>query len=143
MSVSLYYTARRAAPLTESESAAVARVVAAHRTSFPYEDEESLYVYDPRTAEPGQVLDGSTKMPFDPGRLLPVITHVLDSVTELRRALPDADWRVHMDDLDVPWDETGGYALPGMRDADLAAELSAAGRDAVDDAPDGRATLGP
>lgn len=27
-----------------------------------------------------------------------------------------------MDDLDVPWDETEGYALPGMRDEALAAE---------------------
>ncbi|MGW2471936.1 hypothetical protein [Streptomyces sp. NPDC001665] len=125
MSVSLYYTARRATPLTGSESASVTRIVGARQASFPYEDEESLNVYDPRTAEPGTVLDGSTKMPFDPGRLLPVVAHVLDSVTELRRALPDADWRVHMDDLDVEWDEAEGYALPGMRDPDLIAELAA------------------
>ncbi|NEC67635.1 hypothetical protein [Streptomyces sp. SID9727] len=125
MSVSLYYTARRATPLSGSESATVTRVVAERRASFPYEDEESLYLYDPGAAEPGTVLDGSTKMPFDPGRLLPVVAHVLDSVTELRRALPDADWHVHMDDLDVEWDEAKGYELPGMRDADLQAELSA------------------
>ncbi|MFJ7629397.1 hypothetical protein ACIQZN_23160 [Streptomyces sp. NPDC097595] len=142
MSVSLYYTARRATPLTGSESAAVARIVTERQASFPYEDEESLYVYDPRTAEPGTVLDGSTKMPFDPGRLLPVVAHVLDSVTELRLALPDADWRVHMDDLDVDWDEARGYELPGMRDPDLIADLAAI-PDAVGDAPDGRATLGP
>ncbi|NED11112.1 hypothetical protein [Streptomyces sp. SID9124] len=126
MSVSLYYTARRATPLSGPESAAVTRVVAARRTSFPYEDEESLYVYDPRAAEPGTVLDGSTKMPFDPGRVLPVIAHVLDSVTELRRALPDAEWHVHMDDLDIEWDEAEGYELPGMRDADLAAAFAEA-----------------
>ncbi|TRV79430.1 hypothetical protein FKN01_09720 [Streptomyces sp. 130] len=124
MSVSLYYTARRATPLTGSESAAVTRVVTARQASFPYEDEESLYVYDPRAAGPGTVLDGSTKMPFDPGRLLPVIAHVLDSVTQLRRVLPDADWHVHMDDLDVEWDEARGYELPGMRDPDLMAELA-------------------
>ncbi|PZT76382.1 MULTISPECIES: hypothetical protein [unclassified Streptomyces] len=127
MSVSLYYTARRATPLSESEQAAVTRVTGARQASFPYEDEESLYVYDPRAAEPGTVLDGSTKMPFDPGRLLPVVAHVLDSVTELRRALPDAEWHVHMDDLDIEWDEAAGYELPGMRDADLAAELAAEG----------------
>lgn len=56
---------------------------------------------------------------------MPVIAHVLDSVTQLRRAMPDAEWRVHMDDLDVPWDGAEGYALPGMRDADLIAELAA------------------
>ncbi|MFF6872610.1 hypothetical protein [Streptomyces sp. NPDC012450] len=125
MSVSLYYNAHRATPLTEAESASVARVAAAHLTSFPYDDEESLYLYDGSTGGPGEILAGSTKMPMDPGRLLPVIAHVLDSVTELRRALPDAEWHVHLDDGDVPWDEAEGYALPGMRDADLIAELAA------------------
>ncbi|MFI9741103.1 hypothetical protein [Streptomyces sp. NPDC052494] len=127
MSVSLYYSARRTTPLTEAESASVARVVADHMASFPYDDEESLDLYDPDASEPEEIIAGSTKMPFDPGHLMPVIAHVLDSVTELRRAVPDAEWRVHMDDLDVPWDETEGYALPGMRDADLIAELAAMG----------------
>ena len=125
MSVSLYYSARRTTPLTEAESASVERVVAAHMASFPYDDEESLYLYNGPAAGQDEVIVGSTKMPSDPGRLLPVIAHVLDSVTELRRAVPGAEWRVHMDDLDVPWDESEGYSLPGMRDADLIAELAA------------------
>ncbi|WP_097967371.1 hypothetical protein [Streptomyces sp. or20] len=125
MSVSLYYNAHRATPLTKAELASVARVVAAHMAAFPYDDEESLCVYNGDMAEAGEVLAGSTKMPHHPGRLMPVIAHVLDSVTELRRAVPGAEWRVHMDDLDVPWDEAEGYVLPGMRDADLIAELAA------------------
>ncbi|MFI6947318.1 hypothetical protein [Streptomyces sp. NPDC050422] len=125
MSVSLYYNAHRATPLTEAESASVERVVAARTASFPYDDEEGLYLYEESASEPREIVAGSTKMPFDPGHLMPVIAHVLDSVTELRRAVPDAEWRVHMDDLDVPWEEAEGYALPGMRDADLIAELSA------------------
>ncbi|MFI6862580.1 hypothetical protein ACIBKZ_22250 [Streptomyces sp. NPDC050421] len=125
MSVSLYYNAHRATPLTEAESASVERVVAARTASFPYDDEEGLYLYEGSASEPREIVAGSTKMPFDPGHLMPVIAHVLDSVTELRRAVPDAEWRVHMDDLDVPWEEAEGYALPGMRDADLIAELSA------------------
>lgn len=127
MSVSLYYSARRVLPPTAAEAAAVERIVADHRSSFPYQDEESLYLYDGRGREPTEILSGATKMPFDPGRLLPVLDHVLSSVGQLRRALPGADWRVHMDDLDVPWDETEGYAFPGMRDADLAAELGGLG----------------
>lgn len=125
MSVTLYYSAHRTTPLAEAESASVARVVAAHMASFPYADEESLYLYGRRAAGPLEIVAGSTKMPLDPGRLMPVIAHVLDCVTELRRAVPDAEWRVHMDDLDVPWDGAEGYALPGMRDADLIAELGA------------------
>ena len=123
MSVSLYYCASRATPLTDAETAAVGRIVAAHMASFPYEDQESLYLYDSDDSRPDEVVAGSTKMPFDPGKVLPVLDHVLGSVTELRRALPGAEWRVHMDDLDVPWDESEGYAFPGMRDPDLTAEL--------------------
>ncbi|MER5367998.1 hypothetical protein [Streptomyces sp. NPDC002722] len=122
MSVSIYYSARRAQPLTGAESAAVERVVAARAESFPYDDEEGLYLYGP--GDDDGIIAGSTKLPGgDPGRWLPVTAHVLDSVTELRRAVGGAQWHVHMDDLDVPWDETEGYALPGMRDEALAAEL--------------------
>ncbi|MFF0739179.1 hypothetical protein ACFYVL_02160 [Streptomyces sp. NPDC004111] len=113
MSVSLYYRASRTVPLAAAEASAVARVVAARESSFPYPDEESLYLYENGGSEPDEIVAGSTKMPFDPDRVLPVIAHVLDSVTALRRALPGAVWRVHLDDLDVPWDEDGGYALPG------------------------------
>lgn len=127
MSVSLYYHAQRATPLTAAESASVERIVAAHMASFPYDDEESLYLYEGSASEPEKVVDGSTKMPWDPDRVMPVIVHVLESVTELRRALPDAEWRVHVEDLDIPWDDAEGYALPGMRDADLAAELGEEG----------------
>ncbi|MEV6747894.1 hypothetical protein ACUN29_21590 [Streptomyces sp. WC2508] len=126
MSVSIYYSARRAQPLTGAESAAVECVVAARAESFPYDDEEGLYLYGPGDDgdQDDLIIAGSTKLPGgDPGRWLPVTAHVLDSVTELRRAVGGAQWHVHMDDLDVPWDETEGYALPGMRDEALAAEL--------------------
>ncbi|MFI8090059.1 hypothetical protein ACIF9R_17335 [Streptomyces sp. NPDC086080] len=123
MSVSLYYSASRATPLTDDETAAVERVVAAHMASFPYDDEEGLHLYDGGAGEPDEIVAGSTKLPLAPAHMLPVLTHVLDSVTELRRALPGARWHVHMDDLDVPWTDTDGYAFPGMRDPDLAKEL--------------------
>ncbi|MFD0340739.1 hypothetical protein ACFVH0_19000 [Streptomyces sp. NPDC127117] len=116
MSVSIYYSARRAEPLTGAESAAVERVVAARAESFPYDDEESLYLYGGDDDQDDEIFAGSTKLPVDPGRWLPVTAHVLDSVTELRRAVGEAQWHVHLDDVDVPWDEREGYALPGMRD---------------------------
>ncbi|MED7953779.1 hypothetical protein, partial [Streptomyces sp. BE303] len=109
MSVSLYYSADRAMPRTDAETATVERIVAAHASSFPYQDEEGLSLDDDGTG-PDEILAGSTKLPGDPGRMLPVMVHVLGAVTELRRALPGAEWRVHMDDLDVPWDEQDGYA---------------------------------
>ncbi|MEU9793776.1 hypothetical protein AB0E27_24640 [Streptomyces sparsogenes] len=115
MGVSLYYHARRSTPLTEAEAAEVQRITAARQASSPYEDEESLYLYDHGASEPDEILTGSTKLPRAPDRLLPVVAHVLDSVTELRRALPDADWQVHIDDLDIPWEGDRGYVLPDTR----------------------------
>ncbi|MEU9762606.1 hypothetical protein [Streptomyces sp. NPDC047985] len=123
MSVSVYYSARRAEPLAGPETAAVERVVAARTASFPYDDEENLYLYDVGDDQDDEILSGSTKLPSDPSRWLPVVAHVLDSVTELRRAVDGAEWHVHMDDVDVPWDEQEGYVLPGMRDAELIAGL--------------------
>ncbi|BAJ27171.1 MULTISPECIES: hypothetical protein [Kitasatospora] len=109
MSVSLYYHARRPVPLTAAEGAAVERIATAHRAAFPYPDEEGLYLYGDAGGEPDDLLAGSTKLPADPERALPVIAHLLGAVTELRRALPGAVWHVHLDDLDVPWDERDGY----------------------------------
>ncbi|WP_326688942.1 hypothetical protein OIE63_18480 [Streptomyces sp. NBC_01795] len=112
MSVSLYYYAYRTTPLTGTEAADVEHIAAAHRAAFPYQDEESLYLYEGGGSEPDEILAGSTKLPNTFDRLMPVIDHLLASVTELRRALPDAEWRVHVDDVDIPWDEDDGYALP-------------------------------
>ncbi|BBA95736.1 hypothetical protein RVR_722 [Actinacidiphila reveromycinica] len=118
MSVSLYYSARRATALTSAEAVAVDRVVTDHMASFPYPDEESLYLYEMAAGESDAIVAGSTKMPLDPEHVFPVIGHVLASVSELRRALPGAEWRVHLDDFDVPWQEDEGYSLPGCA-ADL------------------------
>ncbi|MFB7917963.1 hypothetical protein [Streptomyces sp. NPDC056061] len=115
MSVSVYYSARRSEPLTGPETAAIERVVTARTASFPYDDEESLHLYDADgDDQDDEILAGSTKLPSDPDRWMPAIAHVLDSVTELRRAVADAQWHVHLDDVDVPWDETEGYTLPGL-----------------------------
>ncbi|ATY15494.1 hypothetical protein CU254_37750 [Amycolatopsis sp. AA4] len=108
MSTSLYYTASRATALTAAETTAIERVVTARQASFPCPDEESLFLYE----EPDAIVAGSTKMPFDVDRVMPVLEHVLGSVTELRRALPDAEWQVHLDDFDIPWNESEGYFLP-------------------------------
>jgi len=111
MSVSLYYCAFRATPLTRTEVAEVERITAARQASFPYEDEENFCLYEGGGSEPGEILAGSTKLPSTFGRVVPVVDHVLGSVTELRRALPHAKWHAHVDDVDILWDEQG-YALP-------------------------------
>ncbi|MGW3498013.1 hypothetical protein [Streptomyces sp. NPDC001020] len=129
MSISLYYQASRAEPLTEVETAAIQRVVAAHAASFPYADEEQLFLYGADRSAPDEILAGSSKLPLDLDRLLPVITHILGSLTRLRRAL-DGEWHVHLDDVDLPWDESEGYVLPDTDDTGRAA-AEPTGTDAV------------
>ncbi|WP_225101953.1 hypothetical protein [Streptomyces sp. CoH27] len=120
MSVSLYYHASRAEPLTGVETAAIQRIVAARAASFPYADEEQLFLYSAEGIDPDEILAGSTRLPLDPDRLLPVITHVLGSLTQLRRTL-DGEWHVHLEDVDLPWDESEGYVLPDTDDTGRAA----------------------
>ena len=115
MGVSLYYTARRAAPLTDAELVTVGQVVDSSNENAPFpEDEEGLYLYD--RLEPGTVLDGSTKMPFADDRVVPSLVHWLGAVTALRTAVPDADWTFTLDDHEIEWDDHTGYHLPGLTD---------------------------
>ncbi|ATE56260.1 hypothetical protein [Actinosynnema pretiosum] len=121
MGVSLYYAATRATPLTDAELAAVDAIVTRWNDTAPYPDtEEGLYLYP----VDGAVLNGSTKLPFELDRTVPSLVHWQAAVTELRRALPDADWRVTVDDGDVPWTEEHGYANPALAELDLTALLA-------------------
>ncbi|MFD9701157.1 helix-turn-helix transcriptional regulator [Lentzea sp. NPDC059081] len=115
MGVSLYYTARRAAPLSDTELAAVGRVVDDHNATAPFAgDEEGLYLYD--ELEPGTVLNGSTKLPGAEDRAFPSLVHWLAAVTALRTAVPDADWTFTLDDYEIEWQDHTGYHLPGLDD---------------------------
>ncbi|GHH39081.1 hypothetical protein [Lentzea cavernae] len=115
MGVSLYYTARRATPLTDAELTAVSGVADTYNANAPFsEDEEGLYLYDRLDA--GTVLDGSTKMPFADDRVVPSLVHWLAAVTALRTAVPDADWTFTLDDHEIEWDGDTGYHLPGLGD---------------------------
>jgi hypothetical protein len=114
MSVSLYYTARRAIPLTDVEKTAVHQVVDSYNVGAPFDEQEGLYLYD--RLDDGEVLSGSTKLPADEELVVPSLVHWLAAVTELRSAVPDADWRFTLDDVVIDWDDHTGYHLPGLND---------------------------
>jgi hypothetical protein len=113
--VSVYYTARRAAPLTDAELTAVGQVVDTYNANAPFSlDEEGLYLYD--RLESGTVLDGSTKLPGADDRAVPSLVHWLAAVTALRGAVPGADWTFTLDDYEIEWDDHTDYHLPGLAD---------------------------
>lgn len=120
MAVTLQYIAERPTPLSSDEGAAVARIVeqgnATARADAPR--------LAPDTDLPeAVVLRGRTELPVHPLHALTSLVHWCATLTELRRAVPDAWWSVRVDGEQVPWDEATGYALPGMDDPELLAAL--------------------
>lgn len=113
MSTSLYYTATRSTPLSDAEHQQLMSIARAHNDAFEF-DYETLYFY-PSQRE-NEVLNGSTKIPLDLAEMAPSLMHWLAALTELRQALPEADWEVSLDEVDVDWDEERGYNLPGLED---------------------------
>lgn len=116
MSVSIYYTARRAHPLSNAEQAALdaaksrypfGALVAASGVAETDFNGESFGVYPAGAArEPGVVFEGATKLPSRPeAALWPAIQYWCRLLSELRRGLPDALWHVHVDDHTIPWSE--------------------------------------
>lgn len=113
VSVSLYFHANRATPLTQTETNEVERIGVASRASLSETNAEALHVYND-CPDPGHVLAGATKLPTEQEQITAVITSLLASVTALRRLLPTASWYVHLDDLDIPWHEERGYSLTNI-----------------------------
>ncbi|MGE2771559.1 hypothetical protein ACQGAO_24955 [Rhodococcus sp. 1.20] len=113
MSTSLYYSAVRTTPLTDDEKAEVDRLIAVHNDEFPF-DYEVLDLYP--SDIPDTLLNGSTKIWSDPTEVIPSLVYWFNALTELRRAVPDADWDVSLDDTPADWDDSSGYSLPGLDD---------------------------
>ena len=106
MGVSLYYTAERSTLLTPQEQEKITLVVDKYNTSFEYaEKAESfdLYAYDDSESE--TILAGATKLSssMDIEVLVYSIEHWLQCLTEIRLAVSNADWHVHVDDSDAIW----------------------------------------
>lgn len=116
MSLSIYYTAHRGQPLTPTERAAIDRLVRKYsiddqlaereRTGAGY-NWESFCVYDPADpTEPGVVFEGATKLPDNSEDVVwDGLQHWCQLLSEIRRSLAGASWRVHVDDHDIQWDD--------------------------------------
>jgi len=106
MGVSLYYTAERNTLLTQQEQEKVSSIVDEYNESFEHADDAEtfdLYAYDDGESE--VILAGATKMPSstDIEVLMYSINHWLQCLTEIRLAVTDAEWYVHLDDTDAVW----------------------------------------
>ncbi|MEU3017900.1 MULTISPECIES: hypothetical protein [unclassified Nocardiopsis] len=135
MSVSLYYSARRDTPLSDTERAAVDRITAEGERALAAHAERLLpewialgEVTDPALGPPelfeplapyavyagaGELFAGASKLSHSASGPLPVMAHLrhyLAALARLREEIPGAHWRVAIDDLAVPW-VNGEYDL--------------------------------
>ena len=119
MSISIYYTAKRNSPLTTSERSVVDALVA----EYSVDDQiaaaaglnwESFCIYDPADpTSPDAVFEGATKLPDNSEDAVWIgLQHWCKLLSAIRLAVPDSDWHVHVDDHDIPWDESAGEFDP-------------------------------
>ena len=112
-SSSLYFTAKRDRGLDDNER----RLVKAINEKFDVKERFEEYyktgkglnwvplaIDSPDPAHPEAVLQGSVPLPTNT-ETAPVtgLEHWCAALTEFRRAIPDADWSVSLDDFEVPW----------------------------------------
>lgn len=115
MSVSIYYTCTRETKLSSTEQQEVTTMIDQFNADFKHQDiAESFYVYDYDEDEPTEIFTGSTKLPITDNfeDTIDTLYYWLDCLTNIRRSIAGGDWHVHMDEVDVEWDETEGWVMP-------------------------------
>jgi hypothetical protein len=116
MSMSIYYTAKRAFELSEAEQTGIVGVVDRysveeqieeyHRTGVGWNG-ENLCLYAPPFDSRDVVFDGAAKLPDSTEEVFwDAVQHWCQALSEIRRLIPDADWHVHLDDHEIPWDKS-------------------------------------
>jgi hypothetical protein len=115
MGISIYYAATRSYCLSEEEQQAVDAVADKYSIRSQIEEYdragvawngEDFCLYDPPLSSPETILEGATKLPDASEKAFwDAVQHWCRALSAIRRLLPDAEWHVHIDDLDITWDE--------------------------------------
>lgn len=115
MGVDIYYKASRSTPLTPEEQKAIDAIVEKysvakeieqfHQTGVGWRG-EGFDIYPPQFRKPGVIFQGATGLPLeDMEEYITAVKRWCSALTEIRRAVSDAEWWVTIEDGDVPWDE--------------------------------------
>lgn len=121
MSVSLYYTATRKQPITQQEQTRCNEIADHYDKQYPYgELYEGFCIYNLQKDNSGTpddvILDGSTKLPpnVDEELFMNILQYWLSCLEEIVDVLTDAQWHVHLDDLDLQWSEEEHSFIPDI-----------------------------
>jgi hypothetical protein len=116
MGVSIYYTAKRDRPLSAEEHVRIHCVV----DNYAVEDQidrylasgqgpnwQSFFVYDSSDpSEPGVIFEGATGLPDNSEDAIRAgVQHWCAALSAIRRVVPDAEWRVYIEDCAIRWDQ--------------------------------------
>lgn len=114
MSVSLYYTAKRAWPITLQEQIACNKIADRYDSQYPFgELYEGFCIYDLTKDssliddQQNVIFSGSTKLPSNVDNELfgNILDWWLECLHEITNTLTDAQWHVHIDDVTIEWDK--------------------------------------
>lgn len=118
---SIYYQVNRSDTLTQKEQEQVSQILKECEESYPYPEKgEALcqYSYDP--ADPTCIFSGSTKLPYPSDDMedqesleMPtkVLFFLMEWLTKLRRAIPNAEWNASLEDVELIWENEKGFRL--------------------------------
>ena len=113
MSVSVYYSAKRADALTEAEIQAINALLEAFNANKGASSCEDMDFYaavgEYGGYEDGVLLQGALKPSRNLFNVRKNMRHILASLSALKQVLPDAEWDVALDDLSACWDEERGF----------------------------------
>jgi hypothetical protein len=123
MSVSIYYIASRSAALSQMEQDAIKSILKKHSVNDQIEtylntgqglNWESFSLYE-SASKSGAILEGATKLPDNTDDAIWTgVQHWCAVLTELRRSIPNAHWRVTVDDHEIGWDDSGQLFDPSV-----------------------------
>jgi hypothetical protein len=115
LGISIYYTARRSSGLSDQEQSCIDEIVSrysikdridAYGTTGGEWLGEDFCLYDLPLDSADVILEGATGLPDgSEDALRAAVQHLCRALSEIRRALPNAQWRVQIDDHDIRWDE--------------------------------------
>ena len=113
MSCSIYYTAERHTPLTDTESIFVNNIIEKYNSEYPFDEKaEDFCVYD-SVPENNVIFEGATKLPDSDIELsFQIAEYWLECLTEITRLLHGCQWTVTLDDVGIVWNEIYGWSFP-------------------------------
>ena len=113
MSVSVYYSAKRAYPLSAAEIQAINALLKAFNANKGASSCEDMDFYaavgEYGGYEDGVLLQGAPKPSLNLFNARQNMLHILASLSAMKRALPASVWDVSLDDLSAHWDEEQGF----------------------------------